>query len=72
VVAGVLATAAVDEVWGRVRHNRENIGAILGPFESWLLHRGMRTLYLRVRQCSANALAIARHFEGHDKLKSVL
>jgi len=32
----------------------------------------MRTLHLRVKQASANALAIARHFEGHGKLKAVL
>ncbi len=43
-----------------------------GPFEAWLLLRGMRTLVLRVRQSSASALAIARHFARHPKLGSVL
>lgn len=37
---------------------------MLGPFESWLLLRGMRTLYPRVRTASANALDVARYFEG--------
>ncbi|MBR46361.1 MAG: hypothetical protein CMM31_07760 [Rhodospirillaceae bacterium] len=40
--------------------------------QAWLLIRGMRTLYLRVRQSSENALAIARHFDGHDKVAAVL
>ena len=45
---------------------------MLGSFEAWLLIRGLRTLYLRVGRASENALAIARHFEGHDKLDAVL
>jgi len=71
-VAGVLVTAKSDEFWDRIRGNRALGGAILGPFETWLLHRGLRTLHLRVERASANALAIARHFEGHAKLESVL
>ncbi len=45
---------------------------MLGAFEAWLLQRGLRTLYLRVGRASDNALAIARHFEGHPKLTAVL
>jgi cystathionine gamma-synthase len=45
---------------------------VLGAFEAWLLQRGLRTLYLRVGRASENALAIARHFEGHPKLAAVL
>ncbi len=71
-VAGVLVTAKADDFWDRVRANRALGGAVLGPFETWLLHRGLRSLHLRVERASANALAIARHFEGHAKLASVL
>ena len=45
---------------------RAQIGGTLGSFEAWLLLRGMRTLYLRVRTASASALRIAEHFHGHD------
>ena len=72
VIAGALATAKDDDFWDRIRGNRAEGGAIIGPFEAWLLHRGMRTLYLRVERCSRNAMAIARHFDGHDKLSRVL
>ena len=72
VVAGALVTATDDEHWDRLRHIRAEAGAIPGAFEAWLLQRGMRTLFLRVRQASGSALAIARHFEGHPALASVL
>ena len=48
------------------------MGALLGPFESWLLIRGLRTLFIRFEAASANALKIARHFEKHPKLQAVL
>ncbi|MDE0053286.1 MAG: PLP-dependent transferase [Gammaproteobacteria bacterium] len=72
VVAGALVTARKDELWERVCHVRLHGGAILGAFEAWLLQRGMRTLFLRVRKASESALAIARHFEGHPALRAVL
>lgn len=72
VLAGALITAAEDEFWARVRVNRNAGGAIPGPFEAWLLLRGMRTLHLRVERASANAMAIARHFEGAKGIRAVL
>ncbi len=59
VVAGALVTARKDEAWARLRAARHDAGAILGPFEAWLLLRGMRTLYPRVRLASATALELA-------------
>ncbi len=72
VVAGALATARVDDFWRQIENNRAGAGGILGSFESWLLHRGMRTLYLRVRRASETALAIGRHFEADPRLAAVL
>jgi cystathionine gamma-synthase len=43
-----------------------------GPFEAWLLQRGMRTLFLRVRRASQSALELAAHFAGHPALSAVL
>ena len=45
---------------------------MLGPFEAWLLQRGMRTLFVRVRRSSESAFALARHFHGHPALTAVL
>jgi len=72
VVAGALVTAQQDETWERIRHDRAETGAIPGAFEAWLLQRGMRTLFLRVRHASESALAIAEHFAGHPKIDKVL
>ena len=71
-LAGALVTARADELWQRILTVRGSGGAMLGAFEAWLLLRGMRTLFLRVRHASASALKIARHFDGHPKLVEVL
>jgi cystathionine gamma-synthase len=65
-------TARRDPFWERIRAWRRGAGAVLGPFESWLLQRGMRTLYLRVARASESALAVATHFHGHPDLRAVL
>ena len=72
VTAGVLATRRADERWEDVKLARTLMGGVLGPFESWLLLRGMRTLHVRYERQAENAVAIARHFEGHPKLDAVL
>ncbi|HEY7608454.1 MAG TPA: aminotransferase class I/II-fold pyridoxal phosphate-dependent enzyme [Alphaproteobacteria bacterium] len=72
VVAGALITRAKDDYWTRVSSLRVQLGGILGPFEAWLLLRGMRTLYPRVDAASRGALAIAAHFAKHPKIERVL
>jgi cystathionine gamma-synthase len=72
VLAGALLTRNIDENWQQMSRARWLGGAVLGAFEAWLLIRGLRTLYLRVRRASESALAIAQHFETHEKLQAVL
>ena len=72
VTAGVLATRRADDRWEDVKLARTLMGGVLGPFDSWLLLRGMRTLHVRYERQAANAMAVARHFEGHPKLEAVL
>ncbi|HWA45472.1 MAG TPA: PLP-dependent aspartate aminotransferase family protein [Hypericibacter adhaerens] len=71
-LAGALVAARQDDHWQRILALRGSGGAVLGAFEAWLLLRGMRTLFVRVRHASASALGIARHFDGHPKLVEVL
>ena len=71
-VAGALVTRAADEAWTRILAVRTQQGGILGPVEAWLLLRGMRTLYVRVRQVCANAQALAEHFARHPLVEAVL
>src|ERR1700727_427992 len=72
VLAGAVLAARPDPFWERIRSWRRNAGAMPGPFEAWLLQRGMRTLFLRVHRASQRALAIATHFHGHPALTGVL
>jgi Fe-S cluster biogenesis protein NfuA len=72
VLAGAVVCARQDAFWQRIRAWRRDAGAVLGPFEAWLLLRGMRTLFPRVQRCSEAALTIARHFEGHPDIAQVL
>jgi cystathionine beta-lyase/cystathionine gamma-synthase len=46
-------------------------GSILGPFDGWLLLRGLKTLGLRVEQQNRNALALAQFLESHPKVEKV-
>lgn len=71
VIAGAVVTASDNPLWQKVVYNRTNTGAVLGAFEAWLLLRGMRTLYPRVRLACDNAMAIAEHFSQHDKVLEV-
>ena len=72
VLAGSLTTARQDEFWQRIYGVRTSCGAVLGSFEAWLLVRGMRTLPLRVKQSSANALYLAERLERHPGVEQVL
>ena len=61
-----------DPFWERIRSWRRNSGAMPGPFEAWLLQRGMRTLFLRVSRASQTAMAIAARLDRHPALTAVL
>ena len=72
ITAGSVTTRKDNEHWKRLRTVRQQMGATLGSMESWLLLRGMRTLYLRVRSASESALRIAEHFQGDARVLEVL
>jgi cystathionine gamma-synthase len=72
VIAGALATARADERWQAIRSVRTRIGAILGPFEAWLLLRGLRTLELRVKAQSETAMRLATALARHPDVAQVL
>jgi cystathionine gamma-synthase len=72
VLAGALACRRPDAYWDRIKMVRKNVGAILGPFEAFLLIRGMRTLDLRVRAACDNAMELAEKFSKHPHITAVL
>ena len=72
VLAGVLSTADPDAAsWQMIRADRKMAGAILGPFEAWMLLRAMRTLPLRVGRMSQNAMTLATRLLAHDSVEDV-
>ncbi|PVE26078.1 cystathionine gamma-synthase [Microvirga sp. KLBC 81] len=72
VVAGALAGATADEFWARIASIRKMQGAILGPFEAYLLMRGMRTLHVRTAAQAKSALDLAQRLSAHSKVARVL
>jgi cystathionine gamma-synthase len=71
VVAGALVFEKLDSDYEAARSQRLLGGAVLGPFEAWLLLRGMRTLHLRVLKACENAMRIAARFEHHGRIEGV-
>ena len=72
VLAGVVAGARQDAVWQRIVNHRKSGGAILGPFEAFLLTRGMRTFYVRAAAQARNAQALAERLAKHPSVSHVL
>src|SRR5438309_8340827 len=72
VLAGAVLSARRDPMWERIRSWRRNAGAMPGPFEAWLLQRGMRTPFLRGHRASQTALEVATRFRGHPAQAAVL
>jgi cystathionine gamma-lyase len=65
----VVADAGLGE---RIGFLQNSIGAVAGPFDSFLALRGLKTLPLRMRQSSESALAIAGWLERHPRVERVL
>jgi cystathionine gamma-synthase len=73
VLAGALSVADADApIWQTIRADRDMAGAVLGPMEAWLLTRGMRTLPLRMREMSRNAMTLAAYLRDHPQVEAVL
>jgi cystathionine beta-lyase/cystathionine gamma-synthase len=51
---------------------QKSLGAVPGPFDSWLVLRGIKTLAVRMRQHCENAMAVAQWLERHGSVERVL
>ena len=71
VIGGFIATndAALAE---RLRFLQKSLGAVPGPFDCWLVLRGIKTLAVRMRQHCENARHIAEFLNGHAGVERVL
>ncbi|MBW3088489.1 cystathionine gamma-synthase [Bifidobacterium sp. 82T24] len=71
VVGGAIVTND-EETRDAVAFLQNSAGAVPAPFDSWLQTRGLKTLELRVKRHSANALAVAEHLAGLPEVEKVL
>jgi len=60
-----------DALAERLKFLQNAAGAILGPFDSWLILRGVKTLAVRMRQHDANGQAIAQFLAAHPRVRKV-
>jgi cystathionine gamma-synthase/cystathionine gamma-lyase len=71
VVGGAIITAN-DEFHETLRFHQNAVGGVPGPFDCWLVLRGLKTLALRMREHEKNALAVARFLEKHPSIEKVI
>ncbi|WP_175638321.1 methionine biosynthesis PLP-dependent protein [Metabacillus schmidteae] len=71
VLAGLVVTKG-QELSDEFFQHQNAIGAVLSPFDSWLLMRGMKTLSLRMRQHQQNAQQVSQFLEEHPDVLDVL
>ena len=70
-VGGVLVVGDDKELGDRLAFLQNAVGAVAGPFDSFLALRGLKTLALRMERHCANALAVAEHLARHAKVARV-
>jgi cystathionine gamma-synthase len=71
VQGGSAAFREKDEWFEDTLRARTHIGGVASPFNSWLVLRGIRTLAVRMRVHSENALAVARFLATHERVETV-
>jgi cystathionine beta-lyase/cystathionine gamma-synthase len=70
VIGGIAAARKV--ITKRIRQTAKSLGGSIDPFVSYLLHRSLKTFPLRIEKQNENALALAKYFESHPKIKRVI
>ena len=72
VIGGVAVVGEDRELAERLRFLQNAVGGISGPFDSFLVLRGVKTLALRMERHCANALAVAEFLAGHPVVHRVI
>jgi cystathionine gamma-lyase len=71
IVGGVVVVGDDKDLADRLAFLQNAVGAVAGPFDSFLALRGLKTLALRMERHSANALAVAEHLSRHPRVAQV-
>ena len=72
IVGGLLVVGDNPELAEQLAFLQNSIGAVQGPFDSFLALRGLKTLHLRMRAHCDNALALAQWLQTHDAVAEVI
>ncbi len=70
-VVGGIIVVRNEATYLQFRKVLNHLGGVLGPFEAFLVHRGIKTLHLRMQRHCENAIRIARFLESHPKVAAV-
>ena len=70
VVGGVVVTSNRD-IYEGIKFYQNAAGGVPGPFDSWIVLRGLKTLAVRMRQHEENALAVAEFLQDHPEVETV-
>jgi cystathionine gamma-lyase len=70
VVGGAVVTSNKD-IYEGIKSYQKAAGGVPGPFDSWIVLRGLKTLAVRMRQHEENALAVAEFLQGHPQVETV-
>jgi cystathionine gamma-lyase len=71
VIGGVLV-ARETEIAAQLKFLQNSVGGVMGPFDAFLVNRGLKTLGIRMKAHNENALAVARWLEDRTGVASVL
>ena len=70
-VGGIVAVGDNPELVERLAYLQNAVGAVAGPFDSFLALRGLKTLALRMQRHCENAAVVAEYLEDHLKVEAV-
>lgn len=70
VVAGLVVVKS-EELAERIHFLQNSVGAVLGPQDSWLLMRGIKTLALRMEAIESNTNELVQFLQGHEKVTTI-
>jgi len=69
-IGGIVLTNDANDA-ERLKFIAKSVGATLSPFEAWLIHRGVKTLALRVERSQATAERVVELLDSHEKVQRV-
>lgn len=71
VVGGAVVTSN-EELYENIKFHQNAVGAIPGPFDCWLVQRGLKTLAVRMKEHEKNAMMVAKFLESHPAIEKTI